>query len=514
MNEVNDQPCLANTKLIEQLHAWSNTSGLYVSTDGIDMIMSMIAAEPRGHGYCPFHAGLCSRIEGVAAAAMAGSDVCDGSEYDSSLAAAVAAGLVSLETAQARAISAFSIRMRLGLFDPYADQPYTRYGADMVGSDASRASAALAAAESLVLLSNPAPAALPFASTAGTTVIIGFAANSTSALVSNYVSQFCASGGASCYPSLAESVAALGATVVVAEGCSSAVNCPAASIAAAAAAVSAAGVSRVIITLGLDQSLEREQLDRQNLTLPPAQSALFAAVLAAAPAAVPLAVVLVHGGAVAVPELKASRAAILDAFYPGPSGGAAIADALFGVTSPGGKLPYTVYDAAYEGVDFLNFSIAALGRTYRYRTAAAPGGAPLWPFGFGLSYTSFALAFAAPPGAPALTPAAPTFALALTLSNTGARAGDEVVQLYFTPTAGTLTPGETPPFLPVRQLLAFTRVTLAAGAQAPLAFTVDAADVLLVTPAGVRKPISGSYTLTVSRGNGEELTLPFTLAGF
>jgi len=382
-----------------------------------------------------------------------------------------------------------------------------------VGAPASIAASLQAAGESLVLLANPG-AVLPFASLAGTTVVVGFAANDTSRLISNYVGQVCPDRTAHCWPSLAQALAAAGAAVVVAPGCSSATACAPADIAAAAAAVAAPGVARVVLALGLDQSLEAEQRDRQNLTLPPAQLALLAAVLAAAPPATPLAAVLLHGGAVALPELKASRAAILDAFYPGPLGGTAIAQALTGEINPGGKLPYTVYDAAYEAVDFVDMRVAALGRTYRYRTAASPGGAPLWTFGFGLSYTNFTAALIGAPPALALTPAAPAAALTVRLANSGARDGDEVLQLYFVPAAGTLAP-PVPPYLPTRQLAGFQRVRLAAGAQTDVSLRVDAREMLLTTPAGVRKPIDGQYSIVIARGTGEEeIVLPATLAGF
>ena len=148
MNEVDTVPCLANTNLIDTLRLWAagpagDGAGLYVSTDGINMIDSMLAAEPDGHGFCPFHAGLCSRAEGVAAAVMAGSDVCDGNEYQQTLATAVSNGNVTLAAAQARAFNAFMIRFRLGLFDPYADQPYTRYNETHLQTDEARAGALL-----------------------------------------------------------------------------------------------------------------------------------------------------------------------------------------------------------------------------------------------------------------------------------------------------------------------------------------------------------------------------------
>lgn len=245
--------------------------------------------------------------------------------------------------------------------------------------------------------------------------------------------------------------------------------------------------------------------------------ALFTAVRAAA-GNKPLAVVLVHGGAVAIPEVKASGVSILDAFYPGPAGGQAIASALFGQYNPGGKLPYTVYDAPYQTeVDMTDMNVAKLGRTYRYHTDSSPGGAPLWPFGWGLSYTTFALTVPAPPSpnAAALTPAQPSVTVTAQIANTGSRAGDEVLQVYLVPNATTLAP-PVPPYVPLRQLIAFQRVTLGAGASAQVPVNITAADLLLTLSDGTRKPIDGSYNIVFSRGQGvgPEVAVPITLTGF
>ena len=346
------------------------------------MIDWMCRMEPDGHSFCPYHDPPCTRAECVEAAVVAGSDIADGDEYSAVLATAVTNGNLTLGDAQERLFNTLLIRFRLGLFDSVADQPYLRYGEESIATPAALADNALAARQSLVLLQR---GPLPFArGGAGATAVLGFCGNSTGALVSNYVNQFCPGGRKDCFPSLLQSIAALGEPAVFARGCDSPTSCPDAEAAAAAAAAGDAGTARVVLCLGISQAQEAEQKDRVNITLPEPQRALFAAVAAAA-AGKPLAVVLVHGGALAVPELKGAEGlGILDAFYPGPMGGGAIADALFGAFNPGGKLPYTVYDTPYQAaVDMADMRIAQVGRTYRYRTPASPGGAPLWGFGFG-----------------------------------------------------------------------------------------------------------------------------------
>ena len=443
---------------------------------------------------------------------QAGSDIADGDEYADSLLTAVAAGNLTVGEVQQRLYYTMLIRMRLGLFDPPAGQAYLSYGVADVGAPSTRAAALLAAKESLVLLQNSRKT-LPFVgASAAPVVVVGFAANSTQALISNYVSQVCPAGGALCFRSIATAINALGATVTVAPGCSNAKTCPPALVSAAVAAVQVPGV-RVVLVLGLDQSLEREQLDRQNLTLPEDQEAMAESVLAAAGAAGnAVAIVLVHGGALSIPSIIANGASILDAFYPGPFGGDAIAATLWGEYNPGGKLPYSVYDT--YAPDMVDMRVAAVGRTYRY--SHVPG-APqaVFPFGFGLSYTTFALSYdgGAPPSNLTLTPADPTASVVLRLDNTGSQDGDEVLQAYFVPIR---VDAPEPPFLPRRQLFAFSRVHIPKGGSVSVKVDVPSSQMKLTLADGTREPIDGEYLIVFSRGEGvgPELALGCTIKGF
>ena len=182
------------------------------------------------------------------------------------------------------------------------------------------------------------------------------------------------------------------------------------------------------------------------------------------------------------------------------------------MTNPGGKLPHDIYDATYDAVDFTDMNVAALQRTYRYYAGAdaSAGGAPLWPFGFGLSYTTFAVSWRLPPPAMlAVSAASGNFTLQLALDNTGDRDGDEVVQVFVVPNATTLAPA--PPFVPTRYIVAFARVAVAARARADVDIVVDLVDALTITAdvMGARTLVSGAYTLAVSRGvAGDELAIP------
>ena len=152
-------------------------------------------------------------------------------------------------------------------------------------------------------------------------------------------------------------------------------------IAAAARAAAQADVALVLI--GLDQSCERESKDRGSLELPGAQLQLVQAVLSANPKTV---VVLINGGVVDATWLKPNVPAIVEAFYPGEMGGDAIANVLFGDVNPSGRLPVTYYTNAITQRDKSNMDLASDGGiTYMYYD-----GPVSWPFGFGLSYTTFA----------------------------------------------------------------------------------------------------------------------------
>ena len=520
MNEVNSVPSLASSQLINQLRTWGGKDTLYIATDGGNMIDSMIALEPKGHSYCPYHAPPCTRNEGVTLAVQAGSDIADGSEYESSLFDTVISGNLTLGEAQQRLYYTLLIRMRLGLFDDLATQPYAQIGPERLGAPATRAAALLAAKESLVLLENDVTLpqiALPWSKTGSVPLtIIGFAANSTQSLISNYVSnQGCSTGGFSCYPNIAQSIEALGVNIAdIQLGCSSASSCPPTLSAAAIAAASVPN-RRILLVLGLSQNEEGEQKDREVTGLPAEQELFVNAILSAsATAGNALAAVVIHGGAVSLPKLKVAGVPILDGFYPGPFGGEAIAAAIFGDYNPGGKLPYTVYDEPYAtAVEMRDMRIAAIGRTYRYHSDNSPGGPPLWRFGTGKSYTKFTTTFATPPPSSlTLTPSSPSIPITLSITNTGNMDGDEVLQAYFVPISVS---SPQPPFLPLRSLFAFKRVHVPRGTAVDVTINVNALLMPLTLSDGTRGPIDGEYIIIFSRGEGgQEISVNATLNGW
>jgi len=201
--------------------------------------------------------------------------------------------------------------------------------------------------------------------------------------------------------------------------------------------------------------------DRLTIDLPKVQQELMRAVAATG---TPTVLVLLSGSALAVNWADAHIPAIVEAWYPGQGAGTAIADVLFGDYSPAGRLPVTFYRSLDGMLPLEDYSME--GRTYKYFT-----GTPLYPFGHGLSYTSFAYSGLKVPGT---VKAGDTVEVSVTVTNTGTRAGDEVVQLY-------VTDREASAPVPIRKLAGFRRIHLGAGASRRVTFTIDPKDLSLIT---------------------------------
>ena len=200
-----------------------------------------------------------------------------------------------------------------------------------------------------------------------------------------------------------------------------------------------------VAVLGIDKSIEREGQDRYTLDLPSDQREFIQEIMKINPRTV---VVLVAGSSIAINWIDENVPAILDAWYPGEQGGNAVAEALFGKYNPGGRLPLTFYSSMDDLPEFNDYSLTSgKGRTYQYFT-----GKPLYPFGYGLSYTKFRYKNLTTE----LTDDATNVKVSFKLSNTGKYNGDEVTQVYVKyPETGT--------YMPIRQLKGFKRVTVAKG---------------------------------------------------
>ncbi|WGZ31764.1 glycoside hydrolase family 3 C-terminal domain-containing protein [Xylella fastidiosa subsp. pauca] len=246
----------------------------------------------------------------------------------------------------------------------------------------------------------------------------------------------------------------------------------------------------IVAFVGLSPEVEGEELhidtpgfsggDRTTIDLPATQETLLQHVKTTGK---PLIVVLMSGSAVALNWAQHHANAILAAWYPGQSGGTAIAQALAGDVNPGGRLPVTFYRSTQDLPPYISYDMT--GRTYRYFK-----GQPLYPFGYGLSYTQFT--YEAPQLSTATLKAGDTLTVTAHVRNTGTRAGDEVVQLYLEPPHS--------PQAPLRNLVGFKRVTLRPGESRLLTFTLDTRQLSSVQQTGQRSVEAGHYHLFVGGG--------------
>ena len=256
------------------------------------------------------------------------------------------------------------------------------------------------------------------------------------------------------------------------------------------AIAAAKNADAVIAVVGITSQLEGEEMpvsepgflggDRTSIDLPQPEEDLVEAVAATGK---PLAVVLMNGSALSVNWINEHANAILDAWYPGEEGGAAVAETLSGKNNPAGRLPVTFYTGVNQLPNFEDYGMA--NRTYRYFNDK-----PLYPFGYGLSYTTFKYSDLSVP-MQAVAAGQPVSA-DVTVTNTGKVAGDEVVQVYlrFPAAKGA----------PLIALRGFQRVHLEAGASQKVHFDLKDRDLGMVTEDGTPIIAQGDYTISVGGG--------------
>jgi beta-glucosidase len=246
----------------------------------------------------------------------------------------------------------------------------------------------------------------------------------------------------------------------------------------------------VVAVVGITSQLEGEEMpvsepgflggDRTSINLPQPEEDLVEVVAATGK---PFAVVLMNGSALAISWINEHANAVLEAWYPGEEGGAAIAETLSGKNNPAGRLPVTFYMGVDQLPNFEDYGMA--NRTYRYFT-----GKPLFPFGYGLSYTTFEYRDLSVP-THAVDGGQPVEA-DVTVTNTGKLTGDEVVQLYlnFPDVKGR----------PLVALRGFQRIHLDPGSSQRVHFHLSPRDLGMVTEDGDPVVAEGDYTVSIGGG--------------
>jgi beta-glucosidase len=438
-NEVNGVPAAANPLLLKDIlrEAWGFKGFVVSDCDAVADI------------YSPHHwADSLARAAG--AALVAGTDLNCGTTYPSQLGNAFAEGLVAqadIDTALSRVLRA---RFLLGEFSPAKDVSWSAIDASVIESKANAGLALNAARAAIVLLKNEG-GLLPLDSKSLHSI----------AVIGPHASDVIL-GGYSGSPH--HTVSALGAikarfvstSVTVTTSAGGTVTGPPDPVAIAAAAGAARSADVAVVLVGTSQEVLREEMDRPDWSLPGAQGDLIQEVFAANPKTI---VVLVTAGPVAVDWAQANVPTILTAFYDGQEQGTAISDVLFGDFNPGGKLTTTWYTGTATLPPIGDYDLRK-GRTYLYYQDR-----PLYPFGFGLSYTTFA--YSNLQVAPDVIDANGNTTVSVDVTNTGTRAGDEVVQMYVHDVEASVP-------RPIQELRGFERVSLAPAEKRTVSFPLAA----------------------------------------
>ena len=418
--------------------------------------------------------------ESAAVAIKAGCDnSCDHVFYDS-IGEAIERGLLSEAEVDQALARTLSTRFKLGMFDPDELVPYASIPMSVVGSPEHVQLAYEVAVKSIVLLKNKNNV-LPIAPDTSSIMVTGPNAAAVNALMGNYFGFN-------------------GHMITVLEGITDALpegmgmeyhqgmmltdfgttpnNWSFSMAAVAGLTIACMGISPLMEGEEGEALLVEHGGDRTSIEIPPAQVEFLRKLKIAGARTV---LVLFGGSPIALGEAEELAEAILHVWYPGQEGGRAVADVLFGKATPSGKLPITFPKATSQLPPFEDYSMK--DRTYRYATWE-----PLFPFGFGLSYTQFQYSDLGLAQTNLAAGAALPFSL--TLANCGSVEAEEVVQVYLSDLEASVT-------VPMQHLVDFRRVRLAPGESRSLEFVLSADKMMLYDDNGDQQLEPGQFRLTV-----------------
>lgn len=408
------------------------------------------------------HKVVPTREEAAAMAAKAGVNMNCGYIY-SYLPAAIKQGLIPESIIDTILTPVLRTRIRLGLLDPLESVPFSKISADTVNCTKHRNLAYEAASKSIVLLQNRNNVLPLHRDSLRNILIAGPVSADIQAMVGNYNGW---SGNIITFLEGITEAAGPGITVDQTPGCL--LNTPGNYTGFWQAEMA----DVVIVCLGNTKLLEGEDGDamlntnggdRLNITLPQSQNEYITELRKKAPGK-KIVAIITGGSAIALQEVLAAADAVLFAWYPGELGGKALADILFGNVNPSGKLPVTFYKSVDDLPPFDDYSMA--NRTYKFFT-----GEVLFPFGFGLSYTTFIQK--RPDFRYEMPLKGSEFKFDVSITNTGTRAGEQVIMVYASRAGRAFRKKEQ--FMPEggKYLIAFKRVHLNAGEEKIIPFEVD-----------------------------------------
>ncbi len=369
-------------------------------------------------------------------------------------------------------------RFKLGMFDPDENVPFASISMDVVACEAHRQLAYRAAAESVVLLKNKGNL-LPIKPSTRKIFVTGPTATSMEVLLGNYY------GFNNQMVTLLEGITGRLPEGMGMEYTSGALLKHPREIPQTWATGMAQSADVTIVCAGLSSFLEGEEGesllspqngDRESISLPASQ-VNYIKELAASGAKIVL--VLTGGSPIALGEVEDMVDSIVFVWYPGMEGGRAVADVLFGDIAPAGKLPLTFPKSLEQLPPFDDYNMT--GRTYRYMTKE-----PLYPFGFGLSYTTFEYC-GLEVASPAVSPSG--FDVEVSVKNTGGVAADEVVQFYISALESRLP-------APISRLIGFQRIHLEPGQATTVNLAVTPEMLMLYDENGCQVFEPGNFRLT------------------
>jgi beta-glucosidase len=480
-NRVNGVPCSGSHRLLTEILRDEWGFGGYVVSDcwAIKDIHES-------------HRVTSSFEESAAMTVQAGCDLNCGCTYEH-IPNAVAQGVLTEADVDLCIRRLFRARVRLGMLDPPEEVPYAAIPYERNDCEEHRALARTAACESMVLLKND-NGLLPLRKNLRSVAVIGPNAYDPQVLRANYF------GEPSQVVTPLDGVRAAVSKktkVWYAQGCKR-TGTRTDGLGRAGNLSEALSVAEradaVILCLGLDADIEGEQGDvgnsdsggdKTDLALPGLQQRLLEEIVALGK---PTVLVVIAGSPLDLTWAHDHVGAVVQAWYPGEEGGHALADILFGAASPAGRLPVTFPRSLADLPEFTSYAMK--GRTYRYLEKA-----PLYPFGYGLSYTRFQYRDLAV-SSTQLT-AEDHIQVSVTVKNTGKRDSDEVVQLY-------VKDLEASSVVPHHSLRGFQRHHLDAGEERDVTFELSGRDLAIFTEEGQRVVEPGRFRITVGGSQPDE----------
>ncbi|HEX6427297.1 MAG TPA: glycoside hydrolase family 3 N-terminal domain-containing protein [Niastella sp.] len=480
-NRLNDQPCCTGNILLQTIlrNEWKFKGHVVTDCGALDDIFMR-------------HKVMASGVEVAAAAIKSGVNLDCSSILQNDVMKAVEQKLLTEKEVDSALAGILRTQFKLGFYDGATATPFDKYGADSVSNAWHASLARTMAQQSMVLLKNDNQLLPINKKKYPQIMVLGTNSASMDALLGNY--HGVSNRAVSFLEGITNAVDA-GTRVEYDLGSDYTDTVHFGGIWAAGNAditVAVIGLTPVYEGEEGDAFLAAKGGDKPDMSLPAAHIAFMKALRKANKK--PIIAVITAGSAVDISAIEPYADAIVLAWYPGEQGGNALADILFGRVSPAGRLPVTFYQSFADVPAYDNYAMK--GRTYRYFA-----GKVQYPFGFGLSYTSFAYEWQKMPAN--IRTAKDSISFSIKVKNTGSMNGDEVVQVYV----------EYPPMdrMPLKELKAFRRVHVTAGGEAIVQISIPATDLQKWDLASRSwKLYPGSYTIFAG-GNSTDKKIVATI---